>query len=95
MTYEELTVNTEIKLKEKGDGQRAPSKKIKYTVVTKYPYMCIVEDSKGKRRGVAVGELIANKVVDQDPVLESLRKECNETRKLSRGWCKKTRLIEK
>ncbi len=89
MTYKELRINTEIKLKEKGDCERAPSKMVKYTVVTKYPHMCIVEDGKGRRRGVAVGELIVNKIINQDPSLEFLRRESNSIRKTSRGWRKK------
>ncbi len=89
MTYKELGLNAKIRLKEKGDGERAPSRMIRYTVVTKYPNMCIVEDERGRRRGVAVGELIVNKIINQDPVLESLREESNNTRKISRGWRKK------
>lgn len=89
MTYKELEVNTEIKLREKGEGQRAPFRKIRYIVVAKYPNMCIVEDRKGRRRGVAVGELIVNKIINQEPVLEFLREEGSGTRKTSRGWHKK------
>lgn len=89
MTYDELEISAEIKLREKGDGERAPSRLVRYAVVAKYPNMCIVEDRKGRRRGVAVGELIVNKIIKQDPVLESLRKESNGTRKTSRGWRKK------
>ena len=84
MTYEELMVNTEIKLREKGDGQRASHKTVKYTVAAKYPNMCIIEDRKGRRRGAAVGELIMNKIITQEPVFESLRKEGSRA-KASRG----------
>lgn len=87
MTYEQLEVNTEIKLKEKTEDEKA-RRAVKYTVVAKYPHMCIVEDRKGRRRGVAVGELIVNKVVTQNIYLEALRGErrtCNK----KKGWHRK------
>ena len=57
-------------------------------VIAKYPHMCIVEDRKGRRRGVAVGELIMNKVIKQNTYLEALRGErrtCNK----KKSWHKK------
>lgn len=88
MTYKELELNTEIRLREKGEGERAQSRLVRYAVVAKYPNMCIVEDRKGRRRGVAVGELIVNKIINQEPIFESLRRESNGIRKTSRGWSK-------
>lgn len=77
MTYRELEVNTEIRLKERLDsefgGERRKYRQITCTVVEKYPYMCIVEDGMGRRRGVAVGELVMNGVVTQEPCFEALR----------------------
>ena len=87
MTYEQLEVNTEISLKEKSEDGRN-SRKIQYTIVSKYPHMCIVEDRKGRRRGVAVGELIMNKVITQNTYLEALRGELRTCNK-KRGWHKK------
>lgn len=86
MTYEQLEINAEIKLREKTEDEKA-RRAVKYTVVAKYPHMCIVEDRKGRRRGVAVGELIMNKVITQNTYLEALRGErrtCNK----KRGWHK-------
>lgn len=40
---------------------------VKYAVVAKYPNMCIIKDSKGRRRGTAVGELVMNQVIAQEP----------------------------
>lgn len=87
MTYEELKINTEIKLKEKPnwEWEKTPCRTVKYTVVAKYPGMCIVEDKRGHRRGVAVGELIMNKIIVQAPCFEALRCEGRK------GWRKKIR----
>lgn len=85
MTYGELKVNTEIKLKIKPDGEKVPCRTVKCTVVAKYPGMCIVEDRKGRRRGVAIGELIMNRVVTQEACFESLRKDAGRDRQLD-GW---------
>lgn len=92
MTYKELQINSEIKLKEKKDTKRASHRMVKYIVVAKYPNMCIIEDGKGRRRGAAVGELIMNKIITQEPVFESLRKE-GSSAKASRGWHKKDKPI--
>lgn len=84
MTYDELKINTMVRIMEKPDGERVPCRTVKYTVVAKYPSMCILEDNKGRRRGVSVGELIMNKIITQTPYFEELRREkCN-------GWRKKT-----
>ncbi len=50
MTYDELRVNAKIRLREKPDRERTPCRMVRYTVVKKYPQMCIVEDRKGRRR---------------------------------------------
>lgn len=88
MTYAELKINAQIKLKQKPDEARMPVRATRYTVVAKYPHMCIVEDSKGRRRGVAVGELIMNKVITQEPCFEAMRKECAKD-KTSSAWHKR------
>ncbi len=88
MTYKELRINSEIELKEKEDDKRASPMMVKYTVIAKYPNMCIIENRKGRRRGAAVGELIMNKIITQEPAFESLRKEGSGA-KASRGWHKK------
>lgn len=88
MTYRELEINTEIGLREKPHEECRQYKTIKYRVVGKYPRMCIVEDQKGKRRGVTVGELIANKIITQEPYFESLRKGAEKDNQLE-GWRKR------
>ena len=80
MTYKELDLNTKIKLKEKPDDEQRAYRMVKYTVVAKYPSMCMVEDKKGRRRGVAIGELIVNKVIQQERHLEALRRENGKPR---------------
>ncbi|MDE7205156.1 MAG: hypothetical protein K2O91_25385 [Lachnospiraceae bacterium] len=86
MTYEELEVNTEIAIKEKSHEEQRTHKTVRYTVIKKYPGMCIVMDKRGRRRGIAIGELIMNKIITQEPYFESLR---NEHIKASKGWHKK------
>lgn len=75
MTYEELKVNTKIRLKEKPDDEQRMHRMVTYTVVQKYPYMCMIRDENGRRRGAAVGELIMNGVITQPPYFESMRRE--------------------
>lgn len=50
--------------------------------------MCMVEDEKGRRRGVAIGELIMNGVIMQQPYFESMRRNANNDNK-SGGWRKR------
>ena len=85
VTYDELKVNAVVEIKEKPDEERAAYRKKKYIVAAKYPSMCILEDSRGRRRGVSVGELIMNKVITQSPYFERIRREkgC--------GWRKKSK----
>ena len=75
MTYDELKINTVVEIKEKPDEERAAYRKMKYIVVAKYPSMCVLEDRKGRRRGVSIGELIMNKVITQSPYFEMIRRE--------------------
>ena len=86
MTYDELEINTEITIREKPHEECRIRKAVKYTVVAKYPGMCIAVDRNGRRRGIAIGELIMNKVVTQEPYFESLRKDHGGGTK---GWHKK------
>lgn len=88
MTYGELKINTEIMLKEKPYEECRAYKSKKYTIIAKYPSMCIAVDSTGRRRGIAIGELIMNNVITQEPRFESLRNE-HDTYKIPRGWHKK------
>lgn len=82
MTYDELKINMKVEIKEKPDEERAACRKMKYIVVAKYPSMCILEDKKGRRRGVSIGELIMNKVITQSPYFEMIRQEkCSRWRK--------------
>lgn len=85
MTYDELKINTVVEIREKPNEERAPSRKVKYMVVAKYPSMCMLEDKKGRRRGVSIGELIMNKIITQSPYLEMVRREkCSGWRKRSK-----------
>ena len=88
MTYAELKINKQIKLKQKSDSERAHDQVVRCAVEAKYPHVCIVEDSKGRRRGVAVGELIMNKIITQEPCFEAMRKECTKD-KTSSAWHKR------
>lgn len=85
MTYDELKINTVVEIKEKPDEERAACRKMKCLVVAKYPSMCILEDKKGRRRGVSIGELIMNKIITQSPYFEMIRREkCSGWRKRSK-----------
>lgn len=85
MTYDELKINTVVEIREKPNEERVPSRKVKYMVVAKYPAMCILEDKKGRRRGVSIGELIMNKIITQSPYFEMIRREkCSGWRKRSK-----------
>lgn len=86
MTYKELEINTEIVIREKPHEECRKHKTVKYTVVAKYPSMCIAVDRNGRRRGIAIGELVMNKVITQEPYIESLR---NDRSRDSKGWRKK------
>lgn len=88
MTYEELEIGTEIKLKEKSDDEHRVHKMAAYIVVGKYPGMCMVADSKGRRKGVAIGELVMNNVITQSPYFESMRRSIDSDSK-SCGWRKR------
>ncbi len=85
MTYDELKINMKVEIKEKPDEERAACRRMKYIVVAKYPSMCILEDKKGRRRGVSIGELIMNKVITQSPYFEKIRREKGS------GWRKKSK----
>lgn len=78
MTYEELAIGQKIKLREHetdnaGGKPRTTSKQ--YTVSAKYPRMCIVEDGRGNKRGLPLGDLVINGIIEQKAELEALRKE--------------------
>ena len=90
MTYKELAVGTKIKLKKQREREKGISEKTKakiYTVIAKYPYMCMVEDRAGRKRGVPIGELIMNGIIMQSEAAEALRRERNEEKDVS-GWHK-------
>lgn len=93
MTYEELELNTRVKLREKPDDEQRTYRMVAYTVVAKYPCMCMVKDDRGRRRGVAIGELVVNKVISQEPRLEALKRETGKPR--GRVCTKQRRVYEK
>ncbi|MDE6365167.1 MAG: hypothetical protein K2L86_13055 [Lachnospiraceae bacterium] len=85
MTYDQLEINSKIRIREKPDNEKSPSRLVKYTVIAKYPSMCVLEDGEGRRRGVSIGELIMNKIITQAPYFEKLRSEKHN------GWRKKSK----
>ena len=66
VTYGELELNAKIKLKEKPDDEQRAYRMVEYTVVAKYPSMCMVEDKNGRRR--------------EERHLEALRRETGKPR---------------
>lgn len=78
MTYKELPIGQKIKISER-ESDRITGKtrtvRKQYTVSAKYPCMCIVENEKGSKRGLSLGDLVINGIVEQKTELEELRKE--------------------
>ncbi len=79
MTYKELPIGQKIKINEREfDDKTGRTRTVKrqYTVSAKYPHMCIVESRKGSRkRGLSLGDLVINGIIEQRAELEALRKE--------------------
>ncbi len=79
MIYEELPIGHKIKINERefdDNSGRTRTVKRQYTVSAKYPHMCIVESRKGSRkRGLSLGDLVINGIIEQRAELEALRKE--------------------
>lgn len=78
MTYKDLQIGQKIKIKEyikERLEDRANYKKVTYTITEKYPHMCIVEDEKGYKRGLSMGDLIMNGIIRQRAELEAIRKD--------------------
>ena len=79
MIYEELPIGHKIKINERefdDNSGRTRTVKRQYTVSAKYPHMCIVESRKGSRkRGLSLGDLVINGLIEQRAELEALRKE--------------------
>ena len=78
MTYEKLPVGRKINIKEHESDRLTGRTRVVwkwYTVAEKYPHMCIVENEKGSRRGLSMGDLIINGIIEQKAELEALKKE--------------------
>lgn len=78
MTYEELPVGRKIRINERefdDESGRTRTVRKQYTVSEKYPRMCIVENGKGSRRGLSMGDLVVNGIIEQETCLEAIRKE--------------------
>ena len=78
MIYEELPIGHKIKINERefdDNTGRTRTVKRQYTISAKYPRMCIVENRKGSRKGLSLGDLIINGIIEQKAELEALRKE--------------------
>lgn len=86
MTYEELQIGQKIKIKERVgyEGEKPRTVQKCYTVTAKYPCMCMVEEAGGHRRGLSMGDLIINNIIEQSADIEAIRKNpCKN------GWRKK------
>lgn len=78
MRYKDLRIGQKIKIKEHKEERtenRAHYKITTYTIMEIYPYMCIAEDAKGHKRGLSMGDLITNGIIEQRAELEALKKE--------------------
>ena len=78
MTYQELPIGQEIKIREREFdwlAGRTRTVRKQYIVSAKYPSMCIVENTKGSKRGLTLGDLVVNGIIEQKAELEALRKE--------------------
>lgn len=78
MTYEELPIGQKIKINEREFDDKtgkAHAVRRQYTVSAKYPRMCVVENGKGSKRGLTLGDLVINGIIEQKAELEALRKE--------------------
>lgn len=78
MTYKELPIGQKIEINERefsDETGRTHTVRKQYTVHAKYPCMCIVENNRGSRKGLSLGDLITNGIIKQKAELEELRKE--------------------
>ena len=78
MTYQELPIGQKIKINERESDSitgRTRTTRIQYIVIAKYPSMCIVENTRGSKRGLALGDLVVNGIIEQKADLEALRTE--------------------
>lgn len=78
MTYEQLPVGQKINIKERESDRLSGRTRVvrkRYTVAEKYPHMCIVRNAAGSRRGLSMGDLIINGIIEQKTELEALKKE--------------------
>lgn len=78
MTYEQLPIGQKINIKERESDRLSGRTRVvrkRYTVAEKYPYMCIVINAHGSRRGLSLGDLIINGIIEQKAELEALKKE--------------------
>lgn len=78
MTYKELPIGQKIEINEREFSDKTGRTHIvrkQYTVLAKYSCMCIVENKRGSRKGLSLGDLITNGIIEQKAELEELRKE--------------------
>lgn len=78
MTYKELPVGQKIEISEREFSDktgRTHTVRKQYTVLAKYSCMCIVENKRGSRKGLSLGDLITNGIIEQQAKYEALRKE--------------------
>lgn len=78
VTYKDLRIGQKIKIRENTEESiksRARYKIRIYVVAEKYPHTCIVKGPKGSRRGLSMGDLIINGIIEQRPEIEALKKE--------------------
>lgn len=78
MRYKDLRIGQEIKIKERKEDRmddRAYYKTTTYTITEIYPHMCVAVDRKGRKRGLSMGDLIMNGIIEQCAELEAIKKE--------------------
>ena len=78
MRYQDLRIGQEITikvLKEDSMKSRANYEIKEYTITEKYPRMCVAVDKKGHKRGLSMGDLIMNGIIEQCAELEAIKKE--------------------
>lgn len=78
MRYKDLRIGQKIKIKERKEDRvddRAYYKITTYTITEIYPSMCVAVDRKGHKRGLSMGDLIMNGIIEQSPEIEAIKKE--------------------
>lgn len=68
MRYKDLRIGQKIEIKEHKEDHtedRAYYKITTYTITEIYPRMCVAVDRKGHKRGLSMGDLIVNGIIEQ------------------------------